>query len=91
MDVRHEPDRNRFVVHLPSGDAELIYADLGNGVLEFLTTYTPPAERGKGVAAHLVATAVRYAREQGLRIVPSCWYVRDWLAAHPEERDLVSA
>ncbi|MCS6801886.1 MAG: GNAT family N-acetyltransferase [Chloroflexota bacterium] len=85
MEIRHEPEQQRFVAVLPAGEAELRYVDRGDGVLDFVSTFTPPAERGKGVAARLVAAAVAYARERGLRVVASCWYARDWLAAHPEE------
>ena len=85
MDICHEPDKSRFVIRLPGREAELVYADRGSGVLEFLHTSTPPSERGKGVAARLVAAAVGEVRQRGQRIIPRCWYVQKWLAAHPEE------
>jgi predicted GNAT family acetyltransferase len=85
VEIRHEPDKSRFVAYLPGGEAELRYADRGDGVLEFLSTSTPPAEQGKGVAARLVAAAVGEVRQRGQRIIPRCWYVQKWLAAHPEE------
>ncbi|MFN8533203.1 MAG: GNAT family N-acetyltransferase [Dehalococcoidia bacterium] len=84
MEVIHEPDRGRFVAYLPGGEAELSYVDLGNGILDFVHTFTPAAERGKGVAGKVVEAAVQYARAQNARVVPSCPVVRAWLTAHPE-------
>lgn len=90
MEVQHHPDQQRFVAVLAGGEAELRYVDRGDGVLDIVSTYTPPAERGRGVAGHLVAAAVAHARERGFRVVASCWYAREWLAAHPAERAAVS-
>lgn len=89
MHIRHERDTHRFLGDTPSGTAVLAYVPAGAGALELYSTYVPAAERGQGLGAELVQAAVTYAREQGLRIVPTCWYVADWLGAHPEHRDLV--
>jgi predicted GNAT family acetyltransferase len=89
MRIRHQSDTHRFIGDTPSGHAVLAYAPAGNGVLEFYSTYVPAAERGQGLGGELVQAAVAYAREHGLRIIPTCWYVADWIAAHPEHRDLI--
>jgi len=90
MNVHHDVAGHRFVIRLPAGEAVLNYALEGAGVVDFYSTYVPPAERGRGMAARLVRAAVTHAREADLRIVPSCWYVRRWLDAHPEEQDLLA-
>jgi predicted GNAT family acetyltransferase len=90
MNVHHDVAAHRFVVRLPAGEAVLSYELAGPGVLDVSSTYVPPPERGRGVAARLVRAAVAHAREEHLKIVPSCWYVRRWLDAHPEEQDLVT-
>ncbi len=51
-------------------------------------TVTLPAHRGQGLAAVLVQHVMDEARREGRSVTTSCWYVRDWLAAHPEYRDL---
>jgi predicted GNAT family acetyltransferase len=88
--VEHEASRHRYVVHYPGGDAELVYAPAGDGVVDLRHTYVPPEARGDGVGDALVRAALADARAQGRRIIPTCPYVRAWLARHPEERDLVA-
>lgn len=89
MRIRHDLDGHRFIGETPSGDAVLSYAPAGEGVVELYSTYVPPGERGRGLGGQLVQAAVAFAREQGFRIVPTCWYVAEWLGIHPEHRDLV--
>ena len=90
MPIDHDREARRFTASVPSGTAFLAYASAGPGLLELYSTYVPPADRGRGAAARLVAAAVEYARAEGLRIVPSCWYVAHWLQQHPEHADLLS-
>jgi predicted GNAT family acetyltransferase len=89
--VDHDPTAHRFTAKVSSGTAVLSYAQAGPGVLDLYSTYVPSADRGKGVAARLVETAIDYARSENLRIIPSCWYVNVWMQRHPEHADLLSA
>jgi predicted GNAT family acetyltransferase len=90
MSVAHDAAARRFTVAVSSGTAVLAYAPAGSDLLELYSTYVPPADRGRGTAARLVQAAVDYARSEGLRIIPSCWYVAQWLRQHPEHADLVA-
>ncbi|HEY9505444.1 MAG TPA: GNAT family N-acetyltransferase [Gemmatimonadales bacterium] len=91
MSVEHDLVSGRFTIAASSGTAVLSYAAAGSDLLEIYSTYVPPADRGHGIAARLVQAAVEYARAQGLRIIPSCWYVAQWLRHHPEHADLVAS
>ncbi len=91
MSVEHNRQAQRFTVGVPSGTAVLAYISAGPGVLELYSTYVPAADRGQGVAGRLVEAAIGYARSEGLRIIPSCWYVAHWIQQHPEHADLLSA
>lgn len=53
-------------------------------------TEVPGAMRSQGVAAHLVESTLKYARENGLTIVPSCSYVAYFINNHPEWANVVS-
>jgi len=90
MSVEHDPAAHRFTLAASTGTAVLAYAPAGAKVLELYSTYVPPGDRGRGIAARLVQAAVAYARAEGCRIVPSCWYVAQWLRHHPEHADLVA-
>lgn len=86
MRVEHDPVRHRFAVQLPDGEAELSYIDEGR-VLDLVHTYVPAGHRGEGIGEALVEEALAHAREHGLRIRPSCPFVRSWLAEHPGAAD----
>jgi uncharacterized protein len=90
MSVSHDREGHRFTAKVSSGTAVLAYTPAGPGVLELYSTYVPAADRGRGVAGLLVEAAVGYARSEGLRIIPSCWYVAQWIQQHPEHADLLS-
>jgi predicted GNAT family acetyltransferase len=86
MHIEHEP--GRFVARIEGDQAELVY-ERRDGVLDVHHTYTPPALRGSAIAARLTAAAFAYAREQGLKILPTCSYTRVYVERHPELRPLV--
>jgi uncharacterized protein len=87
--VVHDARDLRFRIHLPGGVAELAYVPLSETLLDLYSTWVPPEERGRRVADRLVRAALAHARERKMRVVPSCWYVRRWLDAHPEHGDLI--
>ncbi len=91
MSVEHDTAARRFTLAASSGTAVLAYSSAGPNLLELYSTYVPPADRGRGIAARLVGAAIEYARTEGLRIIPSCWYVAQWLRHHPEHADLVAS
>jgi len=91
MHVEHDPAAHRFLAQVSSGTAILAYSPAGPGLLELYSTYVPPPDRGRGFGGHLVEAALKYAREQGMRVIPTCWYVAAWIRAHPENADLVAS
>jgi uncharacterized protein len=90
-DIRHEPEAQRFVVDRDGLTALIQYRQLDDGrTLDLHHTYTPPALRGSGLASLLTEHALRFAREHGHKIVPSCPFVAAFIARHTEYRDLVA-
>ena len=89
MHVEHDESGNRFFVCVGDEDAELAYALPGRGLLDLQHTYVPESGRGQGIAEALAIAAFEYARQHGLRVIPSCPFVRKWLETHPEEASLV--
>ncbi len=89
VDVRHEEGQRRFVARTPAGPAYVAYEQPDERTIELHHTIVPEAERGRGVGGRVVSAAIGYAREQGLRVIPSCPFVQAWLEEHPDERDVV--
>ena len=89
MQVEHLEREHRFVVRLDDEDAELSYQQVGARLIDVQHTYVPKSARGHGVAEALAEAAFEFARERGYRVVPSCPFVRRWLATPPDEAKLV--
>jgi len=87
--VTNNERTHRF--ELESGDqtAFLSYRHVG-GSLTLDHTEVPPELEGRGIASKLARTALEYAREQGLQVVPICPYVGKYLKKHSEYLDLLS-
>lgn len=56
--------------------------------LVFHHTFTPPERRGHGLAADLVRRALDDVRLSGRTVVATCWFVDQFIDAHPEYADL---
>ncbi|MBX3486191.1 GNAT family N-acetyltransferase [Phenylobacterium sp.] len=80
--------RSRFEVSLEGHTAFAEYR-LRPGVIELPHTVVPPAFEGKGVASALARHAFAYAREKGLKVVPTCEFMAGWVKKHPEAHDVV--
>jgi hypothetical protein len=85
--VRHNEAAQRFELHLDGGLARADYR-LHDGILDLVHTEVPVRQEGRGIAATLVAAALRYARAKGHKVRPMCSYVRAYMARHPEFDDL---
>lgn len=90
LSFAHDPDASRYTLHL--GDdlvSALDYRDDGSTVA-MTRAYTVPSFRGSGYAGELVERAVAALEERGDRqVIPVCWYVADWFAAHPERAGIL--
>jgi predicted GNAT family acetyltransferase len=59
------------------------------GVVELIHTEIDPVFEGRGLGTRFIADALDDTRARGLRLIPTCPFVRAYLRRHPEQRDLV--
>jgi predicted GNAT family acetyltransferase len=80
--------RSRY--ELPVGDAVAFIEHVGEGdAVAFVHTEVPEAMEGKGVGSRLVKGALEDVRRRGLKVVPRCPFVREYIVRHPEYQDIV--
>ena len=60
------------------------------GLVVLVHTDVEPSAEGKGVGSRLVGGALADIRRRGLRVVPICPFVADYIRRHPEYADLVA-
>lgn len=89
--VRHDPAAGRFSIPLDDGEARMDYEGPEDGTVDFRSTFVSPDHRGRGLAEEIVLTALRWARDEGLTVVPTCPYVRSVMTEkHPEFASLAA-
>ena len=88
-EVTDNPDANRFEILTDEGAAILTYKRRGAD-LDLIHTEVPPALEGRGYASALATAALSFARREGMKVIPTCPYVKAFLARHPEYADLVA-
>jgi predicted GNAT family acetyltransferase len=90
-EVSNAPERSRYELFL---DGELVgvadYRIVGDRVVMPHTEITPPL-RGRGLGEILVGHALDDVRATGRTVVPSCWFVAEYIDAHPNYRDLLAS
>lgn len=88
MDFRRNAERSRYEL---VDDGEVVafaeYVD-GPEVVVFPHTVVAPHLRGQGLGATVVRQSLDDIRASGRRVVPSCWYVAEFIDANPDYQDL---
>jgi len=87
--VIHEKESERFVINLEGNEVYVEYTMTGNEI-NLYHTFTDPALRGKGLAAQVVRAALEFAKENNLKVIPTCSYVQAFIAKNKEYQELVA-
>lgn len=85
LEVKHDEKAGKYYALIDGHEAVCEYgpADSGtNGTLNFWHTYVPPELRGRGIADELVRQALEDVLARGLKVIPSCWFVRVYIERH---------
>jgi predicted GNAT family acetyltransferase len=88
-EVTNDPAASRFEIRTDEGLAELLYKQRGAD-LDLIHTEVPPSLEGRGYAAALATAALGFARRGGMKVIPTCPYVKAFLQRHPQYADLVA-
>lgn len=88
--VRDNKARNRFELDVEGALAFANYRLTPSAVI-ITHTETPRALRGRGIASELVHGALQLIRSDGLKVIPGCGFVVDYLRKHPEFADLMGS
>jgi hypothetical protein len=87
--VRQNAALNRFEMDVAGGTALASYR-LADGVMSFTHTEVPPALRGHGIGSQMMHRVLQNVRAQGLKVVPRCPFVADFMDRNPEYTDLLA-
>lgn len=81
---------NRLELEVEGSTAFIEYK-LSHQKLFLIHTEVPPALEGKRVGNAIVEKALRYAKDNGYKIVPLCVFVLSYLKRHKGWEDIVAS
>jgi uncharacterized protein len=80
----------QFEIRSDAGIARLRYVQRGT-TIDLVHTEVPSELEGRGFGSALAKYALDYARANNLTIIPTCPFVRTYMARHHEYDDLRAA
>lgn len=90
ISIRDNRAESRFEAEVGDSLAFAAYR-LDHGRLTLHHTVVPPQLEGRGIGSALIESALRSARERGLKVVPECSFVAAYMKRHPETQDLLAS
>ncbi len=87
--IRQNDARNRYEFDVDGGEALAFYR-LADGVMTFTHTEVPAPLRGRGLGSQMMRAVLQDVRAQGLKVVPRCPFVADYIRRNPEFTDLLA-
>ena len=88
-EARQNSELSRFEYETESGVALAFYR-LADGVMTITHTEVPAAVRGRGIGSQMMRSVLTNIRAQGLKVVPRCPFVADYIHRNPEFADLLA-
>jgi len=85
MAVQHNTANQEFTISTAAEPAELAYSLPTAGVIDFVHTFVPEAQRGQGLAEELAVAGLTYARQQHLRVRTSCEFMAGYVQQHHDQ------
>jgi predicted GNAT family acetyltransferase len=87
--LRDNTEHHRYEMDVDGVTASIHYRMTEPGVIDLVHTVVPDALAGRGVGSTLVRAVLDDVRRRGLKVIPTCPFVRGFLGKHPEYGDLV--
>ena len=80
----HDTNTHRFET-IEDGITGYVEYEPYNGGIDITHTIVPKPIGGRGIAADLVKEALEYAKENRLKVIPTCSYVKVFLERYNEQ------
>jgi predicted GNAT family acetyltransferase len=93
MEIKHDEHGRHGAFYIEEDGewiAEMTYTKSGPNAIAVDHTEVDEKLRGQGIGEKLVRRAVEFARENNLKIKPTCPYTRKVIDATPEFQDILA-
>ena len=88
VEVVNNADERRFEAEVGGFLARIDYIPDEEHII-FTRTLVPEEIEGQGVASKMVRTALEYARDNDIKVIPQCPFVAGYIEIHPKYKSLV--
>jgi predicted GNAT family acetyltransferase len=89
MDIFNNKKQFRFEHTLPDGEIITLDYRWLKGSMALMHTVVPISARGSGKGSDFIKSVLDYTRASGLKIIPYCSFVVQYIKDHPEYADLL--
>lgn len=89
--VTEQPERHRYEISVDGSLAGYTLVTVDGDVAIMAHTKIDAAYKGQGLATILIKAALDALRVRGLKVVPRCPFVRDFIEKNPEYQKLLAA
>lgn len=79
----------KFWTMVDGGEAHLFYRRGPQNSLDIFSVEVPVESRGKNIADQLVREALKHAKNEGVKVIPTCPYVSRWFERHKDEAGIL--
>lgn len=90
MDIQFDPDQHRFFTLIEGQECYLSYRAVQPDLWNVHYSYVPPALRGRMIAVALVENLVVHARQNHIRLKPTCGFVVKCFERHSDWQDVLA-
>lgn len=88
--VKVNTDKNRFELEIDDSIAFIEFDKMEPNILDMTHTEVPDELSGKGVGSKLVSGALQYCKDNNLKVIPSCSFVKSYTDKHSEWQELLA-
>jgi len=89
LKINHDKEAQKFSLTIDGKDSSVLYRMTANKTMDIYRTYVPPEQRNNGLAGKIVKAALDYAKENKLKIIPSCSYTEYFIEKNKEYESLL--
>ncbi len=89
MKVIHDKQQQKFYSEKDGKESYIRYSMSNKETINILRTFVPPELRNKGLAGEIAKAALEYAKENNLKVIPTCSYVDYFIDKNKEYEKLL--
>ena len=83
LELINNKEKQQYEFHVDGNLARLEY-EIRDELVLLLHIELDPKIRGKGIAAQLIEAVLTELQSKGLKVKPYCFYIKTYIARHPE-------